>query len=209
MTPAQQIARWADKLRDISATGSHFAENPYDKENYKIIQDIALSMMALSGGNDIAELEPIRDTIFTRPTPLSVGDGAVIDDNGRILLIQRADNKLWAMPGGALEVNETPSEGVLREVLEETGVAAEIVDLVGLHDSRFINPNSRFHMYPVLFLFRPTGGDVVPPSHPQETINQGWFRQSELPDALDPGHATRIPEAFRVWQGDDRRPYFD
>lgn len=208
MTVVERIARWADKLRDISAMGSHFAENPYDKENYAVIQEIALGMMALAGGDEIADLEPIRDTVLSRPTPFSVGDGAVIDDNGRLLLIQRADNGLWAMPGGALEVNETPAEGVLREVLEETGVAAEAVTLVGVHDSRLNGTTSRFHLYHFLFLCRPTGTTAVAPTHPQETLAMGWFAQDELPVDLDPGHATRIPEAFRVWQG-DWRPYFD
>ncbi len=207
MNPAQQIARWADKLRDVSVMGGHFAENPYDKANYKVIQDIALAMTALAGGDEIADLEPLRDTLFRRPTPLCVGDGAVIDNDGRILLIQRADNQLWAMPGGALEVNETPSEGVLREVLEETGVAAESVTLVGLHDSRLLGSNGRFHLYQVTFLCRLTGENAVAPSHPQEIINQGWFYESALPDALDSTHATRILEAFRVWRGDTRADF--
>jgi ADP-ribose pyrophosphatase YjhB (NUDIX family) len=47
-------------------------------------------------------------------------DAAIFDHSGRILLIQRADNGRWAMPGGAAEVGETPSEAVVREVREET-----------------------------------------------------------------------------------------
>ena len=41
------------------------------------------------------------------------GIAAVIDDSGRILLVQRADNGLWAMPGGDFEIGETPAAGVV------------------------------------------------------------------------------------------------
>ena len=47
MTPAEQIAAWADRLRDISAMGMHFARSPYDEHHYHTIQDIAMAMLDL------------------------------------------------------------------------------------------------------------------------------------------------------------------
>ena len=102
-SPAQQIAAWADKLRDISALGLMFANSSYDRERYQTLQDMAMSMLALATGDRLDQLEPLRAPVFSRPTPFAVGDAAVIDRLGRILLIQRADNAKWAMPGGALE----------------------------------------------------------------------------------------------------------
>lgn len=134
MRDAEQITAWADKLRDISALGLHFAQNPYDRENYKTAQDIAMAMLALATGEPLEQIEPLRAPIFSRPTPFAVGDAAVIDDAGRILLVKRADNGKWAMPGGALEVGETPAEGVVREALEETGVECQAVVLVGVFE---------------------------------------------------------------------------
>jgi hypothetical protein len=136
MKPAQRIALWADRLRDISAMGLHFTRNPYDSENYQHLQDIALEMLALAAGEPLENLEPLRATVYARPTPLAVGDSAVIDPDGRLLMVRRADNGMWAMPGGALEVGETPAEGVVREVLEETGVHCRPVAMVGVFDSR-------------------------------------------------------------------------
>ena len=104
VTNAEQIALWADKLRDLSALGLRFAENVYDQERYRAAQDIAMAMLAVATNESLADLEPLRAPIFSRPTPFVGGDGAVIDDEGRILLIQRADNALWAIPGGAMEV---------------------------------------------------------------------------------------------------------
>ena len=155
MLSARQIALWADRLRDISALGLHFTDSRYDRERYQAVQNVAMVMLVAATGEPVEELELLRATIFSHPTPLSVGDAAVIDDEGRILLVRRADNQKWAMPGGALEVGETPAEGVVREALEETGV-----------------------------------------------------EEDALPRDIDPGHVSRIPEAFRVWRG-EMSAFFD
>lgn len=210
VTLAQTIALWADRLRDISAGGLLFNQNLHDRENYQKIQTIALDMLALATGESLERLEPLRTPLFSRPTPLAVGDAAIIDQDGRILLVQRADNQMWAMPGGALAVGETPAEGVVREALEETGVHCEPIALVGVYDSRLCGTASRFHLYQFVFLCRPLkGGEVVqPPSHAHEVLDTAWFVEDALPEDLDPGHITRIPDAFRIWRGDDQ-VFFD
>jgi ADP-ribose pyrophosphatase YjhB (NUDIX family) len=209
MTLAQQIALWADKLRDISALGLGFAQNIYEKDRYQAIQDMAVEMLALATGELPARLEPLRASVLRRATPVSTGDAAIIDDDGRILLIQRADNRLWAMPGGALEVGETAAEGVVREAREEAGVICEPVALVGVFDSRFCGTRTAHHLYQFVFLCRPTGAPPIEqPSHRHEVVDVHWFAQADLPETLDPGHISRIPIAFQVWRG-ERPAYFD
>ena len=158
MTPAEQIAAWADKLRDISAMGLHFSKNIHDEGAFRAVQTVAMEMMALATGESLEQMEPLRATVFARPTPMAVGDAAVIDDEGRILLIRRADNAKWAMPGGALDVGETPAQGVEREALEETGVHCRAVSLVGVFDSRLCGTVSRHHLYQFVFLCKPLTG---------------------------------------------------
>jgi ADP-ribose pyrophosphatase YjhB (NUDIX family) len=209
MTLAEKLVFLADKLRDVSALGLHFAKDVYDREHFKVAQDIAMEIQALATDTPLAEMEPLRAPIFSRPTPLVVGDAAVIDAEGRILLIRRADNGLWAMPGGALEVGETPAEGVLREAFEESGVRAEAIALVGVFDSRLCKTVSRHHLYQFVFLCRPTDGHAAePPTHAHETLGAAWFAEDALPAALDPGHAVRIPHAYRLWHGVGQ-PFFD
>jgi 8-oxo-dGTP pyrophosphatase MutT (NUDIX family) len=208
MNPTQQLALWADRLRDMSALGLHYAQTMYDRDRYQALQNIAIEMLALATHEPLEQFEPLRATIFARPTPLSVGDAAVIDDDGRILLIQRADNHLWAMPGGALEVGETPAAGAVREAWEEAGVVCDPVALVGVFDSRYCGTTSRHHLYQFLFLCRPRHLRLQPASHVHETIDVRWFAEDALPDALDPGHRSRIPEAFRIWRSGSPT-YFD
>ena len=202
-SPAQQIALWADALRDHAAMGLRFARDIYEQTRYTAIQDIAMAMLAWVTETPLDEMEPLRAPIFAHPTPFSVGDAAVIDDAGRILLIRRADNGLWAMPGGALEVGETPAEGVVREALEETGVRCAPVALVGVFDSRYCGTTSRHHLYHFVFLCRPLDGAAPEPaSHADEVLDVAWFAEDALPAEVDPGHVGRIPVAFRVWRGE-------
>ena len=209
MTPAEQIALWADRLRDISAMGLLFSKNVHDEGAFRAVQTIAMEMLALATGEPLEQIEPLRAPVLSRPTPLVGGDAAVIDDEGRILLIQRADNGKWAMPGGVLEVGETPAEGVVRETLEETGMHCRARAFVGVFDSRFCGTTSRHHLYHFVFLCEPLNHrEVGKPSHAIEVLDVGWFPEDDLPEDVDPGHMSRIPEAFRVWNGDSRA-FFD
>ena len=209
VTTAEQIALWADRLRDISALGLRFTENGYDQERYRAVQDIAMAMLAMATDESLADLEPLRGPIFSRPTPFVGGDGAVIDDEGRILLIQRADNALWAIPGGALEVGETAAEGVVREVLEETGVHCRPVALVGVFDAKPRDFSSQFHLYVIAFLCRLVDDvEFGDPTHSNETLDVRWFSEDELPDECFSGHRLRISNAFRIWRNGGQA-YFD
>ena len=69
-------------------------------------------------------------------TPL-VGVGAVVEKEGRVLLVRRGSEPLkgdWSLPGGLLEVGEALPDGVVREVREETGLMVEPVELIELLD---------------------------------------------------------------------------
>ena len=65
-----------------------------------------------------------------------LGVSACVWRDGRVLLAQRAKPPvgLWALPGGHVEAGETLVEAARRELMEETGLSAEIMGLVGLYD---------------------------------------------------------------------------
>ena len=210
LTSAEQIALWSDKLRDMAATGLKYAQNIYDHERYQAIQQFAIEMLALATERPLAELEALRESIFARMSPLVAGTAAIIDDDGKILLMRRSDNRLWCMPGGVLEVGETPAAGVVREVLEETGVRCAPIALVGVYDNRKWETGVIQHLYKFTFLCKPLGdrqpGESV--SHAVETLEIGWFAEDALPNDLFTGHVQRVRDAYRVWRG-EHRAHFD
>jgi ADP-ribose pyrophosphatase YjhB (NUDIX family) len=91
----------------------------------------------------------------------------VVDDQGRILLIRRADNDNWALPGGAMDLGESLPVAAVRETLEETGVRVEITGLVGIYtDPRHVilytSDGEVRQEFSVVFTARPLGGTPTP-----------------------------------------------
>ncbi len=73
-----------------------------------------MEMQAYAGGELPEMLGPLRAFVLAHVTPFAVADAAIINDDDRLLLSRRADNGLWAMPGGGLDVGETAAEGAAR-----------------------------------------------------------------------------------------------
>ena len=96
------------------------------------------------------------------------GVGAVIVRDGRdgqkqVLLIRRAQEPYkgeWSPPGGAVELGETLQHAVCREVLEETGLVVETIDIIQAFDgiTRDKEGRVRYHYVLIDFLCRPVGG---------------------------------------------------
>ena len=97
-----------------------------------------------------------------------VGVGAVVVDGGRVLLVRRGTEPMkgrWTLPGGLLELGESLTDGVVREVREETGLEVEPVELVELLDrihkeSGNEGERVRYHYVIADYLCRVTGGEL-------------------------------------------------
>ena len=147
---------------------------------------------------------------MTKPiTPYCGCDVFVTDHENRVLLIRRADNGFWALPGGCQNVDETPEECAIRECLEESGLEVRVRHLIGVWSSlryEYVNypwkDNTFTHL---VFSAELVGGTAQTSS---ETTEVGWFRESELPPLSD-GHAPRIAFGFRWSRSPETPPYFE
>ncbi|HEY3128853.1 MAG TPA: NUDIX hydrolase [Acidobacteriota bacterium] len=97
-------------------------------------------------------------------TPL-VGVGAVILDQGRVVLVKRKFPPLagdWSIPGGRLKIGETLREGVVREAREETGLTVDPVELLGVYDRLLRDEAGRilYHYVLIDFLCRRLTGEL-------------------------------------------------
>jgi 8-oxo-dGTP diphosphatase len=93
-----------------------------------------------------------------------IGVGAVVVQEGRVLLVRRGSEPLkghWTLPGGVLELGESVVDGVVREVGEETGLRVEALELVELVD-RIHREDGRVRYHYVIadYLCRVTGGEL-------------------------------------------------
>jgi 8-oxo-dGTP pyrophosphatase MutT (NUDIX family) len=202
---AEQLATWADELRAMAAHGLMYGHDPYDLARYRRIQEIAEALLAGLSGLDAAT---VRAALAADLGYITVKVGvatAVLDGEGRLLLVQRRDNKLWAMPGGWADVGDTPAVMAAREVWEETGLHIRVERLLGLYDSRARRFGHPHHLYHVVFLGSPSGGTMqVSP----ETLGVDWFSAASLPP-LSPGHAEPVRDAFLAWADPHSPAVFD
>jgi len=116
-------------------------------------------------------------------------------EDGRWLLIRRADTGTWALPGGTLEWGETLRDSIHRELLEEAGVEQSHYErMVGV----FSRPDRdlRFHAVTVVVQMR-----IEPPSrapaNPLEILEVRLFREDELPSELAMGMTDMLETARR------------
>jgi ADP-ribose pyrophosphatase YjhB (NUDIX family) len=97
----------------------------------------------------------------------------VVNDTGQLLLIRRADNENWALPGGAMNLGESLVEAAGRETAEETGVRVEITGLVGIytdpkHVILYTSDGEVRQEFSVVFTARPIGGQPRPSDESRE-----------------------------------------
>lgn len=94
-----------------------------------------------------------------------VGVGAVIIDQGRVVLIRRRFEPLagqWSLPGGGVEVGETLEAAVAREMLEETGLSVEVGPVVEVFDRIMLDEarRVRYHFVLIDYLCWPVAGEL-------------------------------------------------
>ncbi|MFD0773962.1 NUDIX domain-containing protein [Streptomonospora algeriensis] len=114
--------------------------------------------------------------------------GVVVRDDGRVLVIKRADDGRWVPPGGILELSESPEAGVVREVLEETGIQVEPQRLVGVYKNMVLGVVS------LAFRCRPVRGKA---RCTDEAALVEWLNPKEAVAAAPEARAVRITDAFR------------
>ena len=119
----------------------------------------------------------------------------VFDDEGRVLLGQRADNHRWALISGIPDPGEQPAAAIVSEVQEETGVRVAVERLVAVRSGRQVTfPNSDVCQFmDICFRCRAIGGEAR--VNDDESLAVGWFTLDELPEMTD-YHHFRIKQAL-------------
>jgi ADP-ribose pyrophosphatase YjhB (NUDIX family) len=205
--PLPRWLAWAREIQALSQTGLTFASNEYETQRYQRLTEIAAEIVEDHTG--LPEQRLLEDFAMQPgyATPKVDVRGAVVRD-GRILLVQERVDGRWCMPGGWADVGDLPSETVVREVWEESGLHIVPYKVVGVFDAnRSGRPLELYHAYKVVFLCDLTGGEPRPSS---ETLDVGFFPFDNLPPlSANRTHQRHLAEVLAHVQDPDRLTAFD
>jgi ADP-ribose pyrophosphatase YjhB (NUDIX family) len=194
----------ADELQAVAALGLQYALNNFDRQRYQKVLAAGKRIDALLQDNPDLETSAGYYDISGQVSPL-LGVDAAVFQRDKLLLIKRPDISLWATPGGMVEVGETLTEAVLRELKEETGLNGKIDCLLGIFDSRIWKSQLTSQLYHVIFQVTAASGNPVITS---EAADFGFFPADNLPP-LAPGHDLRVPLLFELYARKVQAPFLD
>jgi ADP-ribose pyrophosphatase YjhB (NUDIX family) len=151
----------ARRLHALARTGLHFCADEYDRERYEEIERIAAEQLA--GASTGVQLEYLLAAWRQEGgyvTPKVEVRGAVFRDDRVLLVRERAEGR-WTLPGGWVDVNETPAQAVEKEMEQESGLRTRAVKLAALYDrSRHGHGPTLFHGWKAFFLCEEQGGEL-------------------------------------------------
>lgn len=127
--------KWITEIQAISQNGLAYSSNEFDKERYLRLRDLAAELMASCSEHSVDSLHQLFTLEQGYATPKIDIRAFILKENKLLLVKERADD-LWTLPGGWADVNESPSEAVIRETKEETGFNVKVLRLLALWDKQ-------------------------------------------------------------------------
>ena len=133
-------------------------------------------------------LKNLRKMVGHMPILVCGASVIVINENDEILLQLRKDNNHWGYPGGSVDINEVVEEAAKRELLEETGIVANTLELFGIFSGKEL-----YYIYPhgdeisnvdIVYICKDYSG--VAQADMVESVDVKYFALDELPDDISP-----------------------
>ena len=169
-----------DRVRAIAQTGMAYTEDPFGRERYQELHQLAQQLQADAIAVPEQNLSIAFDLHGGYPTPkVEVRAGVFRDD--QILLVRERTDGRWALPGGWCDQHITPAANVVKEVLEETGLTVRAAKLAAIRDAAVhtYRPKRLEHVYKLLFLCEFVRGEVATS---METTAVAFFPIDALPE---------------------------
>jgi ADP-ribose pyrophosphatase YjhB (NUDIX family) len=166
------------ELRAIAQIGLTFCRDPFDRQRFERIRELAALLIGQgSGRSSDVLLDHCRGHAGYATPKVDVRAAAFSD--GRVLLVREISDGAWTLPGGWADVNQTAAECVVREVAEESGFEARALKLAAVYDYRKRNrPHHLDSIYKMFFICELIGGS---PRASIETSAASFFERDALP----------------------------
>jgi ADP-ribose pyrophosphatase YjhB (NUDIX family) len=155
----------------------------YDRSRYMRVQALAADMIARHTGLDARAIELTFSAQSGYATPKVDVRGAVFREGQLLLVREKADDDRWTLPGGWADVNESPTDALIKEVREEAGFDVRPYKLAAVWDrARHAHePHYLFHIWKLFFLCEVVGGEAL---IGEETSEVAFFPEDKIPADL-------------------------
>lgn len=206
MDKNEKWLQWAVELQSIAQAGLFYGKDPFDRERYQRIRDIAAEMISFK--TEIP-LEKIKDLFCCEQgyqTP-KLDTRAAIFKEDKILLV-REKNGTWSLPGGWVDVNVSVRENVIKEVKEEAGLDVRPELVIAVQDREKHNlPVYAYKVCKIFVLCSACGGEF---QENIETTESRYFGRDELPRlAEEKNNKEQIEMCFEACHSENWKTLID
>ncbi|MBY7142651.1 NUDIX hydrolase [Virgibacillus sp. NKC19-3] len=169
---------WAKRIQSLSQAGLAFSKDIYDIERFKELRTISAEIMEAYTDLDMETINGLFANETGYQTPKADVRGAVFKDEKILLVREKMDDK-WALPGGFCDIGFSPTENVIKEIKEESGLDVVYHKLLAVLDTnKHAHPPLPYHYYKLFIRCDIVGG------HPRtgvETKDVAFFSENKLP----------------------------
>ncbi|WP_151635852.1 NUDIX hydrolase [Noviherbaspirillum aerium] len=175
-----EVMAYIEQVLAIAQSGLAYSKDPYDIERFTLLRQLSAELMANTQGLDLDRVAGWIDVDEHYATPKIDVRALVLDDDGKILLVQESSDRNWTLPGGWCDIGESAGEAVVRETFEETGLHVTPLRLLALFDKRkHDHPPQMPHAHKCFFLCKSESGTLT--GRTSETSAAGYFPLDALP----------------------------
>jgi ADP-ribose pyrophosphatase YjhB (NUDIX family) len=173
-----QWLKWVQQLQAIAQNGLTYTKDVFDKERFEAIQHLAAEIAAHHTDTPQHKIVNIFEDQTGYATPKMDVRGVVFQDN-KILLVQEKSDQLWTLPGGWVDVHESPSTAVEKEIVEESGYICKAKKILALYDmNKHSYPPHSAHVYKLYILCELIGGEAATSI---ETTAVQFYEENNIP----------------------------
>ena len=206
MDKNEKWLQWAAELQSIAQAGLFYGKDPFDRERYQRIREIAAEMISFK--TEIP-LEKVKDLFCCEQgyqTP-KLDTRAAIFKEDKILLV-REKNGTWSLPGGWVDVNVSVRENVIKEVKEEAGLDVRPELVIAVQDREKHNlPVYAYKVCKIFVLCSACGGEF---QENIETTESRYFGRDELPRlAEEKNNKEQIEMCFEACHSENWKTLID